>query len=49
MELPIGNSSLLLSLYVRGMKKILMTRLSVCRLGVSCNEMIDTAMLLVVF
>ena len=24
------------------MKKILMTRLSVCSLGVSCNEMIDT-------
>ena len=40
--------SLLLSLYVRGMKKILMTRLSVCSLGVSCNEMIDTPMLLVV-
>ena len=30
------------------MKKILMTRLSVCSLGVSCNEMIDTLMLLVV-
>ena len=30
------------------MKKILMTRLSVCSLGVSCNEMIDTPMLLVV-
>ena len=30
------------------MKKILMTRLSVCSLGVSCNEMIDdTPMLLV--
>ena len=28
--------------------KILMTRLSVCSLGVSCNEMIDTPMLLVV-
>ena len=26
-----------------------MTRLSVCSLGVSCNEMIDTPMLLVVF
>ena len=41
--------SLLLSLYVRGMKKILMTRLSVCSLGVSCNEMIDTPLLLVVY
>ena len=40
--------SLLLSLYVRKMKKIIMTRLSVCSLGVSCNEMIDTPMLLVV-
>ena len=30
------------------MKKILMTRLSVCSLGVSYNEMIDTPMLLVV-
>ena len=30
------------------MKNILMTRLSVCSLGVSCNEMIDTPMLLVV-
>ena len=30
------------------MKKILMTRLSVCSFGVSCNEMIDTPMLLVV-
>ena len=30
------------------MKKILMTRFSVCSLGVSCNEMIDTPMLLVV-
>ena len=30
------------------MKRILMTRLSVCSLGVSCNEMIDTPMLLVV-
>ena len=30
------------------MKKILMTRLSVCSLGVSFNEMIDTPMLLVV-
>ena len=30
------------------MKKILMTRLSVCSLGVSCNDMIDTPMLLVV-
>ena len=30
------------------MKKIMMTRLSVCSLGVSCNEMIDTPMLLVV-
>ena len=30
------------------MKKILMTRLSVCSLGVSCNEMIDNPMLLVV-
>ena len=30
------------------MKKIMMTRLSVCSLGVSCNEMIDTLMLLVV-
>ena len=31
------------------MKKILMKRaLSVCRLGVSCYEMIDTPMLLVV-
>ena len=30
------------------MKKILMTRLSICSLGVSCNEMIDTPMLLVV-
>ena len=30
--------SLLLSLYVRGMKKILTTRLSVCSLGVSCND-----------
>ena len=28
--------------------KILMTCLSVCSLGVSCNEMIDTPMLLVV-
>ena len=28
--------------------KFLMTRLSVCSLGVSCNEMIDTPMLLVV-
>ena len=28
------------------MKNILMTRLSVCSLGVSCNEMIDTPMLL---
>ena len=28
--------------------KFLMTRLSVCSLGVSCNEMIDTQMLLVV-
>ena len=26
------------------MKKIMMTRLSVCSLGVSCNEMIDTPM-----
>ena len=40
--------SLLVSLYVRRMKNILMTRLSVCSLGVSCNEMIDTPMLLVV-
>ena len=40
--------SLLLSLYVRGMKKIMMTRLSVGSLGVWCNEMIDTPMLLVV-
>ena len=40
--------SLLLSLYVLGMKKIMMTHLSVCSLGVSCNEMIDTPMLLVV-
>ena len=39
--------SLLLPLYVRQMKKILMTRLSVCSLGASCNEMIDTPMLLV--
>ena len=30
------------------MKKIMMTRLSVCSLGVSCNEIIDTPMLLVV-
>ena len=30
------------------MKKNMMTRLSVCSLGVSCNEMIDTPMLLVV-
>ena len=30
------------------MKKIMMTRLSVCSLRVSCNEMIDTPMLLVV-
>ena len=30
------------------MKKIMMTRLSVCSLGVSCNEMIGTPMLLVV-
>ena len=30
------------------MKKIIMTRLSVCSHGVSCNEMIDTPMLLVV-
>ena len=30
------------------MKKIMMTRLSVCSLGVACNEMIDTPMLLVV-
>ena len=30
------------------MKNILMTILSVCSLGVSCNEMIDTPMLLVV-
>ena len=30
------------------MEKNLMTRLSVCSLGVSCNEMIDTPMLLVV-
>ena len=30
------------------MKKILMTRLSVCSLGVLCNEMINTPMLLVV-
>ena len=30
------------------MKKILMTRLSVCSLGVSCDEMIDTPILLVV-
>ena len=29
-------------------EKILMTHLSVCSLGVSCNEMIDTPMLLVV-
>ena len=28
--------------------KFIMTRLSVCSLGVSCNEMIDTPMLLVV-
>ena len=28
--------------------KFLMTRLSVCGLGVSCNEMSDTPMLLVV-
>ena len=40
--------SLLLSLYVRQTIKFLMTRLSVCSLGVSCNEMIDTPMLLVV-
>ena len=39
---------MLVSLYVRRMKNILMTRLSVCSLGVSCNEMIDTPMLLVV-
>ena len=31
------------------MKKILMTSLSVCSLGVSCNEMSDTPMLLVVY
>ena len=30
------------------MKKILTTRLSVCSLGVSCNDIIDTPMLLVV-
>ena len=30
------------------MKKMLMTSLSVCSLGVSCNEMSDTLMLLVV-
>ena len=30
------------------MKNILMTCLSVCSLGVSCNEMIDAPMLLVV-
>ena len=30
------------------MEKILMTRFSVCSLGVSFNEMIDTPMLLVV-
>ena len=30
------------------MKKILMTSLSVCSLGVSCNEISDTPMLLVV-
>ena len=30
------------------MNKILMTSLSVCSLGVSCNEMSDTPMLLVV-
>ena len=30
------------------MKKILMTRLSVCSLGVSCNEMIDTPILVLV-
>ena len=30
------------------MKKNMMTRLSVGSLGVSCNEMIDTPMLLVV-
>ena len=30
------------------MKKILITRLRVCSLGVSCNEMIDTPILLVV-
>ena len=30
------------------MKNILMTRLSVCGLGVSCNEMIYTPILLVV-
>ena len=30
------------------MKKIMMTRLSVCSLGVSCNDMIDTPMLLIV-
>ena len=40
--------SLLLSLCARN-EKILMTRLSVCSLGVSCNEMIDTPMLLVVY
>ena len=44
----IFKASLLLSLYVRQMKKILMKRLSVCSLGVSCNGMIDTPMLLVV-
>ena len=38
------NVSLFISLYVRGMKK--KSLLSVCSLGVSCNEMIDTPMLL---
>ena len=37
-----------LHLYVRQTIKFLMTRLSVCSIGVSCNEMIDTPMLLVV-
>ena len=48
LELHSPKVTLLLSLYVRQTIKFLMTRLSVCSLGVSCNEMIDTPMLLVV-
>ena len=42
------HNSYYFHLYVRQTIKFLMTRLSVCSLGVSCNEMIDTPMLLVV-